>query len=64
MAAFEGALRYHRDYPDAHFHLARLLDDAGREAEAREHWQAFLQLAADSPWADTARERLSESGQG
>ncbi|HEY5315037.1 MAG TPA: MerR family transcriptional regulator [Pirellulales bacterium] len=59
IAAFEGALRYHGDYPDAHFHLARLLDEAGQHGEARGHWESFLQLAADSPWADTARQRLA-----
>ncbi|HWC88416.1 MAG TPA: MerR family transcriptional regulator [Pirellulales bacterium] len=59
IAAFEGALRYHGEYPDAHYHLARLLDDAGQHVLARRHWESFLQLAADSPWADTARERLA-----
>jgi tetratricopeptide (TPR) repeat protein len=59
IAAFEGALHYHGEYPDAHFHLARLLDEVGRTIEARRHWESFLQLAADSPWADTARERLA-----
>jgi tetratricopeptide (TPR) repeat protein len=60
IAAFEGALRSHGDYPDAHFHLARLLDDTGRNADARHHWESFLQLAPDSPWAAAARERLIE----
>ena len=58
LAALEGALRCHPDYPDAHYHLARLLDEADRLDEADQHWRAFLELAADSPWADEARERL------
>lgn len=60
VAAFEGALRFHSDYPDAHYHLARLLDELGREADARQHWQDFLTLAPDSPWADEAGRRLAD----
>ena len=52
------ALAYHDAYPDAHYHLARLLDDAGRTGEAEAHWDAFLRLSPGSPWADEARERL------
>jgi tetratricopeptide (TPR) repeat protein len=61
-AAFRGALEYHPDYADAHYHLARLLDRANRSAEAARHWQLFMNLAPASPWADEARERLSEEG--
>jgi tetratricopeptide (TPR) repeat protein len=59
-AAFRGALEYHPDYADAHYHLARLLDRAQRSAEASRHWQLFMNLAPASPWADEARERLGE----
>ena len=59
-AAFAGALSSHPDYPDAHYHRARVLDDLGRSDEAGRHWQAFLDLAADSPWADHARDRLDK----
>lgn len=58
MAAFEGALAYHPDYADVHYHLARCLDDLDRAGEAQNHWRAFLSLAPDSPWADEARRRL------
>jgi tetratricopeptide (TPR) repeat protein len=57
-AAFEGALAFHGDYPDAHYHLAHVLDDLGRPSEAEVHWRAFLELSADSPWTEQARERL------
>jgi tetratricopeptide (TPR) repeat protein len=57
-AAFRGALEHHPDYPDVHFHLARLLDELDRRVEAGKYWQEFLQLAPRSPWADEARERL------
>jgi Tfp pilus assembly protein PilF len=58
VAALEGALKYHNDFPDAHYHLARLLDDRGDGVTARRHWEQFLQLAPDSPWAEEARQRL------
>ncbi len=60
VAAFEGTLRFHNDYPDVHYHLARTLDDLGRRAEAWPHWDRFLDLAPDSPWAEEARARLQE----
>ena len=60
-AAFAGALAFHDQYADAHFHLARTLDDLGRPAEADQHWRRFLDLAPESPWAETARRRLAPS---
>ncbi|HWA97379.1 MAG TPA: tetratricopeptide repeat protein [Pirellulales bacterium] len=60
ISALEGALLHHGDYADAHYHLARTLDDVGRMAEAADHWRAFLRLAPESPWADAARDRLHE----
>jgi tetratricopeptide (TPR) repeat protein len=58
VAAFQGALSYHGDYADVHYHLARTLDDLGRGEEAELHWRAFLELAPNSPWATAASERL------
>jgi tetratricopeptide (TPR) repeat protein len=58
-AAFEGALAYHPDYADVHYHLARTLDEMHRLDQAEEHWQAFLGLAPNNPWADEARARLA-----
>jgi tetratricopeptide (TPR) repeat protein len=60
-AAFEGALRYHAGYADVHYHLARTLDELQRADEAAVHWQAFLDLSPDSPWAAEAHERLARS---
>ena len=62
IAAFRGALVLNDDYSDVHYHLARSLDDVGREIEARHHWSRFLQLAPDSPWAAEAMERLETIG--
>jgi tetratricopeptide (TPR) repeat protein len=59
VAAFQGALAYHADYPDVHYHLARALDELGRHAEAVGHWRTFVDLAPDSPWAEIARRRLN-----
>ena len=63
-AAFAGALAYHPDYADAHYHLARTLDELGRRDEAEVHWRAFLDLTVDSPWAATANQRLAEAARG
>jgi len=59
VAAFEGALAYHAEYPDVHYHLARALDELGRHTESEVHWRAFLDLSPDSPWAELARRRLN-----
>ncbi len=64
VAAFEGALTLHADYADAHFHLARTLDESKRADEAALHWQEFLRLAPESPWAAVARERLDKQIKG
>jgi len=58
IAAFEGALGYHPDYADAHYHLARTLDEMGHRLTAERHWRTFLSLAPNSPWAAEAAERL------
>lgn len=58
LAAFQGALLHHPEYPDVHFYMGRLLDDLDRLIEAEHHWNYFLKLAPNSPWADEARERL------
>ncbi len=58
IAAFQGALRFHSDYPDAHYHLARTFDELGQPEQAAPHWHEFLRLAPTSPWSDEARNRL------
>lgn len=56
-SAFLGALAFH-DYPDAHYHLARVCDKLSEGDQAEIHWRAFLEKVPDSPWADEARHRL------
>src|SRR5262245_54566613 len=60
VGAFSGALRSHEAYADAHYHLARTLDDLDRGGEAVDHWRRFTELSPESPWAEEARERLGE----
>ena len=58
VAAFQGALRFHPDYADVHYHLAGVLEQLDNLSAALEHWQRFLELSPESPWAETARARL------
>jgi len=57
VAAFQGALAYHPDYADVHYHLANSLERLSRHEEAKRHGHTFLALAPESPWAETARAR-------
>lgn len=51
-AAFRGALRFHPDYAEVHYHLGQVLHHNGLTEEAQEHFQLFLELMPDSPWAE------------
>jgi tetratricopeptide (TPR) repeat protein len=57
-AAFQIALDLHPDYPDAHFHLAGVLEQLDQVDEAAEHWHKYLEFDQRGPWAEIARERL------
>jgi tetratricopeptide (TPR) repeat protein len=59
VAALEGALRQEPEYADTHWHVAGVLTELGRSAEACSHLCRFLELAPQSPWAKLARERLA-----
>lgn len=58
VAAFRGALSLHHNYADVHYNLAQVLEELGRDIEARHHWNQFLSLAPDSPWAAEAIARI------
>ncbi|MEX2168991.1 MAG: tetratricopeptide repeat protein [Pirellulales bacterium] len=58
-ASLVGALAYHSDFADAHYHLAQTLERLDRPAEAASHWRQFLELAPESPWAEEARDHLA-----
>lgn len=52
IAALQGVLSLHEDYPDAHFNLAISLEAIGDQENAARHWERFRQLAPASPWAE------------
>lgn len=58
LAALEGVIRQEPGYADAHWHIAAVLHDTGRETESLTSLATFLTLAPESPWATMARERL------
>jgi len=58
LAAFEGALALHRDYADVLFHAASTCEKLNRSAEALQHWQRFLRVAPNSPWAPYAAAKV------
>ena len=60
VAAFDGTLEQFEEYADVHFHLARTLDELNERGRAVHHWRRFVELAPTSPWADEARQRLTE----
>lgn len=51
IAALQGVLSLHEDYPDAHYHLATIYEEQGETERAARHWQALKRLAPDNPWA-------------
>ncbi len=63
-AAFRGALKYHPDYAEVHYHLGMLLDRVGLPEEGEEHLRLFLELMPDSPWAERVLEKLSPKKRG
>ncbi len=48
-------------FADAHFNLATALDAAGEHTQAIAHWDVYLELVPEGPFADIARKRLSKS---
>ena len=60
VAALEGALARHGEYADAHYHLARIHGELGNLEKSFVHWERFLSLAPESPWADEARHKLAQ----
>jgi len=60
LEAFDIALSVHPEYPDAHFQKAETLAELGQIAEAAPYWRRYLTYDRRGPWADLARQRLSE----
>lgn len=57
---FRRALNVFPLYADAHYNLADVYSTVGRNVEACEHWERYLQLDPKSPWAADVRTRLSD----
>lgn len=58
LHAFDIALDIHPEFAEAHYHKAEVLGELGRDVEAVDHWEAYLDQDSRGPWADTARQRL------
>ena len=59
--ALERASALFDDYAEPHFHLAEVCRTLGDADAAETHLRRFLELEPDGPWADEARELLSQS---
>jgi tetratricopeptide (TPR) repeat protein len=59
-AAFRKALDGEPESALMRCNLADTLEELGRAAEALPHWEAYLRLDPQGPWADHARGRLSQ----
>jgi tetratricopeptide (TPR) repeat protein len=57
---FKRALRSDPAFADAHFNLAMALSDLEQRDEARQHWETYLKLDPNSPWAEIARRHLAK----
>lgn len=55
---FNEALRIDPNYPQAHYYLGLINVGLGISAEARTHFERFLELAPNDPEANSAREAL------
>jgi Tfp pilus assembly protein PilF len=49
------------DFADAHYNLGLMLAELGGTAQARQHLQRYLELDAQSDWAQHARTFLEQS---
>ena len=58
VPCFQRAVESDPAFADAHFNLAMALEDVGQRSEAKKHWQTYLQLEPQGPWAEVARRHL------
>ena len=63
-AQFASVLRDRPDHRRAAFGHARALQESGRRPEAVAAWRRYLELDADSAWADIARANLRQPADG
>jgi tetratricopeptide (TPR) repeat protein len=58
---FSSAVEFDPGFADAHFNLAMALEELDRKDEARGHWETYLALDPEGPWAEIARRHLHPS---
>jgi tetratricopeptide (TPR) repeat protein len=61
---FAAAVEHDPGFADAHFNLAMVLEESGRRADARPHWETYLELDPTGPWAEIARRHLDPASLG
>ncbi len=61
VALFAAAVEHDPGFADAHFNLAMALEEVDRSADARAHWQTYLELDPHGPWAEIARRHMHPS---
>lgn len=58
IAAYRQAVTLAPGYADAHYNLALALERKGELRQALRHWQAYIRLDRNGPWADHARGQI------
>jgi tetratricopeptide (TPR) repeat protein len=58
IAAYRQAVALAPRYADAHYNLALAYERKGEFRSALQHWQAYVRLDNDGPWAEHARGRI------
>lgn len=55
---FRAAIDNDPGFGDAHFNLAMAYEEVGRAADARPHWETYLEIEPEGSWAEIARRHL------
>ncbi|MCH8883256.1 MAG: tetratricopeptide repeat protein [SAR324 cluster bacterium] len=58
IQCLQRSLEINPHFADAHFKIASCLERVGRHPDARNHWQAYLQLDTSGEWADLSKKHL------
>ena len=58
VAAYQQALALAPRYADAHYNLALAYERKGEFRLALQHWQAYVRVDRNGPWADHARHQI------
>ncbi len=60
IAAYQQAVALSPGYADAHYNLALAFERTNQNRYALRHWQAYLRLDGNGPWAEHARDRIGK----